>query len=383
MDTLLEDVIIVQEVVSAGQPDFQDASSDPFLKWADHRDDYIPANTSMRHSNIVMFSFRVLEIPEQPEGYYDLIHSLRYDRENSRIMLHVLSVIRQNQYTLPMTRGQIRELEKYWTGENTQTSYGRSIISHPDQRIKAFLLFRTFFQQEDWQIKREVYCVIWSSQAASVLNLFLGAGINFIFAEDSLVSIQQSEFIRAFQRVRKISGRQSVAYALDNTSLVLVPCNDASGHGNQLQWRQPQSQGIPEDVVEKSVAWFDFASYSEDVVQSYYHQAAGLLWVIRAEQTIDLTPDLISIPDDVGKGGAMLVMKPGDWLPQCPRFCLFVLLNHGFRDQSLLAQLLRYAVQMRDMYCVFQDVGQEPDALSAADTDLLEKWEQSLSFEDM
>ena len=381
LDALLEDDTIAQEVVSDNHQDFHDASSDPFLKWADRRDVSIPwaANTSMRHSDIVMFSFRVLEIPENQEDFYDLIHSLRYDHENSRMMLHVLRVIRQNQYTLPMTRGQICDLEKYWTGANTETSYGTNIMDHPDQRIRAFLLFRTFCQQEDWQIKREVYCVIWTSRAASLLSLFLGADIDFIFDEDSPPSIQQSEFIRAFQQVRKFSGRQSVAYALDDTSLVLLPYNDASGRGNLLQWRQPQSQGISGDVVKNSVAWFDFASCSEDIVQAYHHQGAGLLWVIGTEQTTDPPPELMSIPDDVGKGGAMLVMKPGAWPQQCPRFCLFVLLNHGFQDEARLGQLLRYAVQMRDMYCVCQDDGQEPDALSAADTHLLRRWEDSFS----
>jgi hypothetical protein len=121
LDAMLEDDITAQEVVSDDQPDFQDASSHPFLKWADRRDVSMPwaPHTSMRHSDIVMFSFRVLEIPENQESFFDLIQSLRYDHENSRIMLNALRVIRQNQYTLPMKRGQIHDLEKYWTGVNT------------------------------------------------------------------------------------------------------------------------------------------------------------------------------------------------------------------------------------------------------------------------
>ncbi|PMD30617.1 hypothetical protein L207DRAFT_573440 [Hyaloscypha variabilis F] len=391
LDALLEEDTIVQEVVSDDQPAFRDASSDPFLKWADRRDvstTWTPNNTSMRHSDIVMFSFRVLEIPEDQESFYDLIHSLRYDDENSRMMLHVLRVIRQNQYTLPMKRGQIHDLEKFWTGIGTQTSYGRSIMSRPDESIRAFILFRTFCQQEDWQLKREVYCVIWSEQAASLLSLFLGGDINFIFNEDSPPLIQQSMLNRAFQQLRNLSGRHSVAYALDNTSLVLLPSNDASGRGNHLQWRQPQSKDIPKNIIEKSVAWFDFASSSEDVAQSYHHRGAGLLWVIGAEQTTSPPPELMNISEEVGKGGAMLAMKsvkpgPGSWPQQCPRFCLFVLLSHGFQEQARLRQLLQHAVQMRDLYCVFQDYGEEQEALSVADMRLLKEWENALCWENM
>jgi hypothetical protein len=213
--------------------------------------------------------------------------------------------------------------------------------------------------------------------------MLLGADIDFIFDEDCLPLIQHSEFIRTFQQLRKLSGRESVAYALDNTSLILLSCDDASGRGNQLQWRQPQSQGIPEHVIAKSVTWFDSASCSEDVVQSYHHQHGRLLWVIPTEQATGTPPDLISIPDNVGKGGAILVVKPGAWPQQCPRFCLFVLLSHDFQDEARLGHLLRYTVQMRDMYCVYEDAGQEPEALSSADTHLLRSWEDSFSRQTM
>ena len=382
LDAMVDDDIMAEEVVSDNQPDFQEASSHPFLRWAGHCDVWTP-NTSIRHSDIVMFSFRVLEIPENQQSFHDLIYSLRYNRENSTMMLHALKVILQNQYTLSLKRDQLHDIEKYWTGVNAQTSYGRSITNHPDQRIKTLLLFRTFCQQEDWQLRREVYCVIWSSRAASLLSMILETDINFSFDEDSLLSIQHSEFIRAFQQLRKLSGRRSVAYALHNTSLILLPCDDASGRGSQLQWRQPQSQGIPEHVIAGYVALFDSASCSEDLVQSYYHQFGRLLWVLRTEQGTDTPPDLERIPDNVGEGGAMLTVKPGAWPQQCPRFCLFVLLGHGFHDEAHLGRLLRYTIQVRDMYCVYEDAAQGSEPLTAADRHLLRSWEDSFNRETM
>ncbi|KAF4633227.1 hypothetical protein G7Y89_g4891 [Cudoniella acicularis] len=348
LDTILEDNITAQEVV------IEDASSHPFLRWADRRDVSTPwtFNTSMRHSDIVMFSFRILEIPETQESFHDLIYSDNH--ENSAVMLHALKVILQNHIT-----------------------------SHPDQRVKTLLLFRTFCQQEDWQLKQEAYCVIWSSRAASLLSIILETDIYFSFDEDSLLSIQYFEFIQAFQQLHKLSGKQSVAYALQNTSLILLPCNDASGRGSQLQWRQPQSQGIPEHVIKKTVALFDSASCSEDVVQSYHHQRGRLLWVLQTEEATDTPPDLIRIPDEVGEGGAMLAVKPGAWPQQCPRFCLFVLLDHRFLDEARLGGLLRYKIHMRDMYCVYEDTAQEPEALSAADRHFLRCWEDSFSRETM
>lgn len=176
LETMLEDDITAREVVNNGQPDFQDTSSHPFLRWADHRDLSTPwgPHTSIRHSDIVRFSFRILEIPEGQQSLEDLISSLKYDRENLTMMfLHALKTIQQNQCTLPLKRAQIYDLAKYWTGINAQMPYGQNTMNRrPDQTVDTFFLFRTFCQQEDWQIKREVYCVIWSFRAASVLRTF-------------------------------------------------------------------------------------------------------------------------------------------------------------------------------------------------------------------
>lgn len=174
-----------------------------------------------------------------------------------------------------------------------------------------------------------------------------------------------------------------MAYALNNTSLILLPSDDAGGRGNQLQWRQPQSQGIPEHVIAKTVALFDSVSCGENVVQSNYHQFGRLLWVLRTEHATDTSPDLEIVPDDVGKGGAMLAVKPGAWPQQCPRFCLFVLFGDGSHTEAGLGDLLRYTIQEKDMYCVFEDASQESGRLSATDKHLLRSWEDFLGHQTM
>ena len=380
LETMVEDDITTQEVVNDNQPDSENESSHPFLRWAGRGDASTPRapHTSIRHADIVMFSFRILEIPESPEIFHDLISSLRYDHGNST-MLDALKAIQQNQYTLPLTRGEIRDIETYWTGGETRKPNGQSNMSNPDETVEAFFLFRTFCQQEDWQVKREVYCVIWSSRASSVLSMFLETDIDLFLAKDSLLSIQHYEFIQAFQQLRNISGRESVSHALNNTSLILLPCDDGSEHGSQLQWREPQGQGLPEYVIAESVALFDSASCSEEVVQSHHHQSGRLLWVPGTGTATNPSPDLGTIPDSCGKGGAMLALRPGGWPQQCPRFCLFVLLRQDFDDEGRLGTLLRYTIQERDMYCVYEDAAREQEQLSVADRHLLKSWGNSLS----
>lgn len=382
LETMLEDYTTAREVVNDDQPDFLDASSHPFLRLADHHGASTPGwapHTSIRHSDIVMFSFRVLEIPETRDSFHDLISSLHHDHEDATVMLHALKAIQQNQYSLPLKRAQIYDLEKCWTGVNTQTPYGQSTINRPDQRVETFFLFRTFCQQENWQLIREVYCVIWSLQAASVLNMLLGTAIDLFVDYGSLPSIQHSELIQAFQQLRKLSGRQSVAYALNNTSLVLLPSDDASGPGNQLHWYHPQSRGLTEHVIAKFVAFFDSVSCSEDVARSHHFQCGRLLCVPRTEQATDTSPNLETISENVGKGGAMLAVKPGAWPQNCPRFCLFVLLSHDSLDEARVGSLIRSTIKERDMYRVFEDAAQEPETLSAADRHLLRSWGDSIS----
>lgn len=380
-EPMLEDDTPAQEVANDDQQDFQAANSHPFLRWASHRNvstSWAP-HTSIRHSDVVMFSFRILEIPESQESFHELISSLQYDdQEKLTMMLHALKAIQQGQCTSSLKRGQINDMEKYWTGVNTQTPYGGSMLNRLDEEVEAFFLFRTFCQQEDWQIKREIYCVTWTPRAASVLGMYFGTYIDLTLDdEDSLLSPQYTDFTQAFQQLRKLSGRQSVAYALNNTSLILLPCKDASERGIQLQWREPQSQGMLEQVIAQYVALFDSVSCSENEVRSYHHQCSRLLWVLPTEQAIDTSSGLEAVSDDVGKGGAMLAFKPNAWPRQCPRFCLFVLVGHGFQDEANLGSLLRYTIKERDMYCVFEGAAEDPERLSATDRQLLQSWGDS------
>jgi hypothetical protein len=384
LDTMLEDEMSAPEVVGDDQPDFLDASSHPFLRWSGLRDLSTPwaPHTCLRHSDIVMFSFRILEFPETHESFHNLISSLRYDDEKSIMMIHALKAIQQSQYTLPLKRGEIHDIERSWTGVNTQTPYERSKTSHPDQRVEAFFLFRTFCQQEDWQLKREIYCVIWSSKAANVLNSFFETDYNVFSDKESLPLIQHSEFIKPFQQLRQLSGRESVAYALYNTNLILFPCDDDTGRGKQLQWCQPQNQGIAENIIAQTVALFDSASCSEDGMQSYHYQCGRLLWVLPTVLG-DIPAELENIPDSVGKGGAMLAMKPSAWPQQCPRFCLFVLLGHSVYDDANIGSLLGYTVHEREVYCVIGDAALETGPLNADDGHLLRSWERSFSRQTM
>lgn len=372
LESVREEDTIAQAVEGYDHLGFQDASSHPFLRWADHSHVSTPEafQSSIRHSDIVTFSFRVLWLPDNEESFPSLLFSPQNEVNSLLRVIPVLKKAHQHRQTLLLSIDQISEIERYWTGENTQPSSGLT-ITKPTQIVSAFLFFRTYCRPEDWQVIREVYCIIWSSQAAKFLKGRLNTNLDPRFESGR---VQHSDIIGAFQQLRNLSGRHSVAYALQNISLILSPRSDISSTGRRLEWRQPQDQGVSEPVIAQYFALFNSISKSGDRVRSSHHHSHRLLRVTRTEQASDTPADLPHVPENVGQGGAMLALKPSLWPSQCPRFCLFILLDQDFDDKARLAGLLRYTIESREMYGELEKTAQGQLSLSASDIHILGSW---------
>ncbi|KAH9212893.1 hypothetical protein DL95DRAFT_410794 [Leptodontidium sp. 2 PMI_412] len=80
LDTMLEDETPAPEVADDGH------------QWSDplNVSSLRPFHAVVRHSDFVLFSFRVLEIPDDLKSFHDLIDSLRYDEESRMMLLHAL-----------------------------------------------------------------------------------------------------------------------------------------------------------------------------------------------------------------------------------------------------------------------------------------------------
>ena len=175
-----------------------------------------------------------------------------------------------------------------------------------------------------------------------------------------------------------MSGKESVAYALQNSSLILESDNRLHEGSSQLQWSPPRDESIAKPVLEKYFRLIKNASRLENALQSNNYHSMRLLKVPQTNDTNGISASFLHTLEHVGNGGAMLAMKADSWPDECPRFCLFILLDRDFDDISLLSDLLRYTIVETEIYVGCEETTQEEPILTVRDKRILENWENTL-----
>lgn len=88
---------------------------------------------------------------------------------------------------------------------------------------------------------------------------------------------------------------------------------------------------------------------------------------------------LDDISEYVDQNGAMLILKDSNWLQECPRFGLSVLIDHNFDDEVQLGSFLRHAirptVELPKMFLPGKNAHGQP--LNRRDRDTLVRWRNS------
>jgi hypothetical protein len=326
-----------------------DASSHPFLRWADRQKDSRPwaSHSSIRHSDIVLFSFQFLEIPETADALEALFNDLGKHHGKD-----LLEFTQHRNITLVLTRDQVFQIDEFWVEKSTTTRMSSGLgPKQPEELVRVSIFFRTYCQQETWQLVRELYCIVWTAEATKLWRKLIGIDPFVRTHEANQPLIQQSDLIQSIQQLHSFYGKRSVAYALHNIQLVLSTSSGFQQDEGRLQWRSPADISLPETTLKQLSVLLNSASGAETFAKPQYFQSSKLLQIIGGEHANE-GPDFLPIAEDVGGGGAVLAMSPNYWPPQCPRFCLFVLLDQNFDNEILLGQLLRNCLRARDIYCV-------------------------------
>lgn len=243
--------------------------------------------------------------------------------------------------------------------------YDPSSAANTDEVIRAVFFFRTIFQSHNWQIEREVCCI---------MSTFTRTDAEPHPSEEFLLNQRLQKLLIALAQVRNIFGKESVSYALQNCSLIL--CHDNEG---QLQWDSLSSQGNAS--VKQYLALFNSATRDSETSRLYYHHSVGLLQVFRTGEMMEIPRCFPSVSEDASKPGAMLTVRPSCWPKECPRLCLFVLPENGIDDKTRLGRLLHDAIEARNFYFAESDTAHGQPPWGAADWKLLKDWKAFLGFE--
>lgn len=316
-------------------------------------------------------------MPEIHDDFQRLMQSLQYTEEELRVMSHLLELTHGSQYSFPLSKIYTRELAEDWTAPEISSSQ-RPSATHSDRPEKAFFSFRTFCQKEDWQIKREINCIIWSPQAVELLNSHRATDIGDAGDQGVVRSMQPSQISRTFPQLRHLFGKHSIMYALYNTSLVLSHGTRPYGDESELRWAPPSAPGIDEAAVVQFCRLFDAASHDSVMSQRNCFQRIRLLQLRRSGQAVEIPSSFPLVPKNIGEEGAILAKRCDSWPPQCPRFCLFVLLEDDFDDKARLRHLLRYAVRKRQIYGEAKDMVHEQTQFQSTNADAEKEFDRTI-----
>ena len=340
----------------------RDASSNPFLNLANYSHTSAPwtTQTSIRHANIVSFSFRVLLLPNFRDGAHVRRNTTLIDIHSRARSSGLLKSLQQSSYSVLLKRRHIWQLAKDWTGEEEMSLHDASSATNSDEVITAIFFFRTICQSHSWQIEREVRCIMSTSTGTDVEP----------HPDERFLQNQYSQIRTALAQVRNIFGKESVEYALRRCSLILRHSEDEG----QVQWAPPSNQ--EKASVEQYLALFDSATTDSETSRLYHRHSVGLLHVLGAGEMTEVPPFLPIIPELAGKGGAMLAVRQSSWPAECPRFCLFVLPENEIDNKAQLARLLHDAIEDKNFY----SADSEPK-WAEADWKLLRAWEALLTHE--
>lgn len=170
--------------------------------------------------------------------------------------------------------------------------------------------------------------------------------------------------------------------ALPGASFVLQPFQDTSQDNVQIHWCSPKEEGIPTSMIPQLSTLFNSA-FGGDVVRLHQYLSHSLLQVPQAQQPSNIPSMLLNASDGFDKLQAVMAIKPNFWSQECPRFCLFVLLDKNFDNEDRLRGLLHDTIRAHTFLAVYGHNVQDQPSWSANDEAILQDWKEHFSEENM
>ncbi|OJJ32935.1 hypothetical protein ASPWEDRAFT_42963 [Aspergillus wentii DTO 134E9] len=335
---------------------FSQAEGNP-VPWKQH--------ATIRHSNLILFSFHILSIPEDPSQIIKILESLSRSEPGPPTTCEDLLELLDDDQSITVTMNAVYQLETAWTGRaHKPTALG-------DFPVRARVLFHTYLR-EDWQIIREIHCIAASRFAVLALMQMAGHhGRPSYLSPGLMPSITlETENLRA---LRCFSGSASLAGALSAAYLRLAtePSPSPAGTNPPSVVFQPlnENENSPLFDLEKKLTYKQTSnptSSKQETVSDGFAAPAELKRCSVPTRKMDRT-------------GAVLIKKPLSWSADSPAFCLMILDDVPLTDLPRLGQRLSEVCAAQNIYVTGAERGNDGHPLSDVDQIGILRWIEILS----
>lgn len=281
------------------------------------------SHATVRHSNLVLFLFRHVALPEDVTELKSCLISLFESGDlvqRAQIVFRMLA----DRRAVTIKVRDIEQIENLWTRVEHQPNTATG------EPVSAWLRFSTYVRSNDWQVVRHLQCLTGSQRAIQALASI--GGIAWDGSAEKWQGYHVACLVRLTQPLRSFCGVSSLEAALSNTDLTLQQEIGVDGKTRHLIWTKSASQSS--DSAETGLLEFE---------ESRGHARTSSK--LEALLSTRLPPPHLSPSGNFlrhvrAHGGSLLMKKTETWPVTCPTFCLMVFERSSFPSESCLAEKL-------------------------------------------
>ena len=321
----------------------------PFLRWADVLPLHAPwaAFATIRHSNMCLFTFHHLSLPEDLDAMTVCLQQLcRLWGGSVRDVVEKLLAFfdPRDGDAITATSERILELRTEWLKDHS------SFTGEPHPLMVLFC-FRTFLRTSDWQMVRDLSCISCSPRAMSLLQKAHGLcapeATNYIWRPTDTNAFSSS----SFNWLRSLTGKDATTAAMNSTTLILTR-GYSPNHPDVISYQWNYAD--PTNYLSKGLSALASVDAHPSVSISSVDIGNSLMEVLERPLPPDLSGVLgtqFTIPR-----GAVLFHKGSHWPGPTPAWCLMVLDDIDFHDDTEVRRTLEQAKNSGIFY-VFTQAG--------------------------
>ncbi|RFU27659.1 hypothetical protein B7463_g8657, partial [Scytalidium lignicola] len=253
--------------------------------------------------------------------------------------------------------------------------------------VRALVYFRSGLRPEDWQITRQILCILCSEKAIQGLAQITGIS-PFINRSSNTTDAQCEQFLRAINSLNLIGGNKSAGLALARPHLFIRAVSDGSG-SSLFEWSSFCLPRAEEGVTgSRTVSGFTGDNFFDIMSKALTTQDVSIppfmtLYIEKKSCSYTIPgvsgqrgppAEALHIPNFPTQG--VIVKKPkNSWSETTPEFC-FLVTNEQvqFGEEKSLGELLEESYRAKEFYLVSRNTG----SYSRSDRALIDNWFRDL-----
>ncbi|CAI6338264.1 unnamed protein product [Periconia digitata] len=295
----------------------------PFSRWATAHmcSEKFSSFATIRHANDINYSFRIRDVQN--------VHHFVDGKASAHQLESRLELFSLKKLAIRIQTRDLYQLVRYWTSKN-------QVVDNTEDNMSVTLLYRTYCRPRDWQIFRQIQCIIWPKDLYQPQADDRANERTHELYKQAPVPIDQ--LLSSVTQLRSLSGKHSVYSACHDFCFLFYRFNTIADWGPPIDFGiEPSTMKMCTDLLDDDLLFPNNLNQVERTCM--LHEDYTNTQILQ-----------FKLGDVPNWQEAVVVEKPDYWPSESPKFCLFVLLQEGYDDQNALAKLLRDECVRRKFY---------------------------------